>query len=95
MPSTIIEESSSSSSDEKEEVAASHIHRAALRSVRPARRHHEQEIERTISAVQRTQHMKELADEMASWVTDADRQLERIAASLDRGLIAGSPVQQI
>ena len=75
----IIEESSSeesSSDEEEEEDAASHIRRAACRRVRTAWRHHEQGIERMVCAVQCTQYMKVLADEMASWVPDADRQLE-------------------
>ena len=42
--------------------------------------------------VQHTEHMKELADEMASWVPDADRQLERFVASLDREVIVDCPV---
>ena len=92
----IIEESSSSggsSLDEEEEAdTASHILRAACHSVRTARCHLEQGIERTVRATQRTQHMKELVDEKASWVPDADRQLERFAASLDREVIVYCPV---
>ena len=85
----IVEESSSeeSSTDKEEEDAASPIHRVAQRRVRTARRHHEQGIERMVRAAQRTQHMKELVDEMASWVPDVDRQIERFAASLDREVI--------
>ena len=45
-----------------------------------------------VRAVQRTQHMKELADEMASWVHDADQQLERFAASLVCEVIVDCPV---
>ena len=90
----IIEASSSegSSSDEEEEDAASPIRRAARRHVRVARRPHEQGIERTVRAAQRMEHTKELAEEMASWVSDADRQLERFAASLDREVIVDYPV---
>ena len=74
-PPPIVEASSSkeSSSDEDEEDAASPIWRALRQRVRGAQHHHEQGIE---SAAQRTEHMKELAEEMASWVFDADRQLE-------------------
>ena len=60
--------------------------------VRAARCHHEQGIKKTVRAAQRTEHMKELVEEMASWVTNADRQLERFAASLDREVIVDCPV---
>ena len=90
----IIEASSSeeSSSDEDEQEAASPIRQAARQRVRTAPRHHEQGLERTVRAVQGTEHVKELAEEMASWVTDADRQLERFAALLDREVIVDYPV---
>ena len=54
--------------------------------------HHEQGMERTVCATQRTEHMKELADEMASWVSDADRQLEQFVASLGHEVIVDYPV---
>ena len=36
--------------------------------------------------------MKELVEEAVSWVSDADRQLERFAASFDREVIVDCPV---
>ena len=86
-----IEESSSSSDEEEEEDAASHIQRAARCRVRTAWRHHQEGMERTVRAAQHTQHMKELVDEVGSWVPDLDQQLERFAASLEREVIVDCP----
>ena len=82
----------------REEVLASRCRyyqqhrRAARRRVRSARRHHQPGAKRTVRAAQRTQHMQELVDNVASWVPDADHQLERFAASLEREVIVDCPV---
>ena len=65
----LIEESSS------EEDAASYIHRTAHR-VRQARRHHQQRVEKTVRAAQKTQQIRELVQDVTSWVSDTDQQLE-------------------
>ena len=88
----IIEKSDESSSNEEEEDAAPHIHRAARRRVQAAQHHHQQGAERTVHATQCPQYMKELADEVGLWVSDANRQLKRFAASPKQEVIADCPV---
>ena len=76
----IVEASSSEESSSDKEDAASPIRRAARQRVWALRRHHEQGIKRTVCAVQRTEQVKELVEEVVSCVPDVNRHLERFAA---------------
>ena len=87
---SLIEESSEESSSSEE--AASCIHRAALRRVRQARRHHQQGAEKTVRAAQQTQRIQDLVKDVTWWVPNADRQLERFAACLEREVVVDCPV---